>query len=68
MRTFSRCSIFRQKLADGHVSGVQKFLGLKEHERKPPSTNGKIYIVQVGTFEDRKNAEAFSSRFIKTRV
>ena len=56
---------YKQKIAEGHILGIQKFLGLKEHERKPPSTNGKLYIVQVGAFEDRKNAEAVAADLLK---
>lgn len=56
---------FRQKIANGHILGIQKFLGLKEHERKPPSKNGKLYIVQVGVFEDRENAEDLTADLLK---
>jgi N-acetylmuramoyl-L-alanine amidase len=56
---------FKQKIADGHVSGIQKFLGLKEHERKPPSETETLFIVQVGAFNDQKNAEAVVSDLLK---
>jgi N-acetylmuramoyl-L-alanine amidase len=49
----------RQRIADGHTIGLEKFLGLKKKSTEPPrSPTGKLYRVQVGAFEDRKNAEA----------
>jgi N-acetylmuramoyl-L-alanine amidase len=58
---------FLDKVAQGHVNGLQKFLGLKRIE-KPPKQNepieqptGKLYIVQVGAFEDKENAEALAA-------
>lgn len=51
---------FLEKIANGHTTGLEKFLGLKRLDRPPqpqPET-GKLYKVQVGAFEDKKNAEA----------
>lgn len=56
---------FKQKIADGHVSGIQQFLGLKEHEKKPPSEPETLFVVQVGAYSDQKNAEAVVSDLIK---
>ena len=49
---------FKQRIADGHIIGLEKFLGLKKKETQPPSDIGKFFKVQVGAFEERKNAEA----------
>jgi N-acetylmuramoyl-L-alanine amidase len=53
---------FRQQIADGHIKGLEKFLGLRKVER-PPQTKptGKLYYVQVGAFEERENAEALAA-------
>lgn len=53
-------SDFIEKIAKGHVIGLQKFLGLKKSAQPPPQPDqdNKIYIVQVGAYEDKKNAEA----------
>jgi N-acetylmuramoyl-L-alanine amidase len=60
---------FLNKLALGHVNGLQKFLGLKKIERPPqekqPVTDGKLYRVQVGAFEDKENAEALAADLTK---
>lgn len=53
------------KVAAGHVIGLEKFLGLKKIERPPkptptPAPSGKLYIVQVGAFEEKENAEALA--------
>lgn len=48
---------FKQNVADGHIIGLEKFLGLKKKETMPPSEPEKLFKVQVGAFEDRKNAE-----------
>jgi N-acetylmuramoyl-L-alanine amidase len=56
---------FRQKLADGHILGLEKFLGLKRLERPPetvkPDVGGKLYRVQVGAFEDKGHADALAA-------
>ena len=53
---------FRQKIANGHVAGIVKFLGLQlieqpkeEPIRKPKSE--KLYKVQVGAFNNEENAD-----------
>lgn len=48
---------FREKLARGHVIGMEKAFGLKKKTQQTTQTNGKLYRVQVGAFSDRKNAE-----------
>ncbi len=55
---------FLDKLAQGHVNGLEKFLGLRRIEKPPQPkqpTTGKLYIVQVGAFEDQENAEALAA-------
>lgn len=52
---------FRQKIAQGHINGFVKFLGLKTAAR-PPSTptsppTGKLWKVQTGAFSERNNAD-----------
>lgn len=60
---------FLDKIALGHVNGLQKFLGLKKIERPPqekqPTTDGKLYRVQVGAFEDKENADALAADLTK---
>jgi len=54
---------FLNKVAQGHVTGLEKFLGLKKIERPPQEkpTTGKLYRVQVGAFEHEKNANALAN-------
>lgn len=54
---------FRQKIANGHIIGVAKFLGLQPIKEKP--INEKFYRVQVGAFEDLANAEALQNDLSK---
>ena len=58
---------FLDKLAQGHVNGFEKFLGLKRIEKPPQTspTKEKLYIVQVGAFEDKENAEALAADLTK---
>lgn len=57
---------FLDKLAQGHVNGFEKFLGLKRIEKPPqPSPTEKLYYVQVGAFEDKENAEALAADLTK---
>ena len=63
---------FLDKVAQGHVNGLEKFLGLKRIEKPPqqkePSPkdpSGKLYIVQAGAFEDRENADALCTILAK---
>jgi N-acetylmuramoyl-L-alanine amidase len=58
---------FKQKVAQGHINGLEKYLGLKRLERPPESTpDGKLWIVQVGAFEEKKNAEALAADLRKS--
>ncbi|MBT2728404.1 N-acetylmuramoyl-L-alanine amidase [Bacillus sp. ISL-75] len=54
---------FKQKIAQGHINGLEKFLGLKKSAQPPPESipSGKLWIVQVGAFEQQKNAEALAA-------
>ena len=58
---------FLDQLAQGHVNGFEKFLGLKRIEKPPQTspTKEKLYIVQVGAFEDKENAEALAADLTK---
>jgi N-acetylmuramoyl-L-alanine amidase len=58
---------FLDKLAQGHVNGFEKFLGLKRIEKPPQTspTKEKLYYVQVGAFEDKENAEALAADLTK---
>jgi N-acetylmuramoyl-L-alanine amidase len=52
---------FIQRIADGHVLGLEKFFGLKKKvvspPPTPPPTSDTLYQVIVGTFKSRENAE-----------
>jgi N-acetylmuramoyl-L-alanine amidase len=52
-----KSSNFRQKIANGHIIGIVKFLGLQEIEQpmKKP-TRERFYKVQVGAFSVETNA------------
>jgi N-acetylmuramoyl-L-alanine amidase len=56
---------FRQKIANGHISGLEKFLGLKKSGAQPPPIT-KLWTVQVGAFEDKENAEAMAKDLLKS--
>lgn len=57
---------FRQKLAQGHINGLEKFLGIKKSQPPAPApNNGKLYVVQVGAFEEKKNAETLAADLTK---
>lgn len=60
-------SDFRQKIAQSHINGLQKFFGLKKSAQPPPEQikNGKLWIVQVGAFESQKNAESLAADLTK---
>ena len=49
-------SRFKADLIQGHVTGLEKFLGLKKLQTEPPMDN-KLYKVQLGAFAKRENAE-----------
>lgn len=60
---------FRQKIAQGHINGLERFLGLKKTSLPPPTEetqSGKLWIVQVGAFEEKKNAEALANDLMKS--
>jgi len=61
-----KSSSFRQKIANGHIKGIAKFLGLQKIEQptKEP-TKEKFYKVQVGAYEDLENAEAVANDLLK---
>jgi N-acetylmuramoyl-L-alanine amidase len=46
---------FLDKIAEGHVIGLEKFFGL-ERARPPDNTTGELYQVIAGTFSDYDNA------------
>lgn len=54
---------FKADLIQGHVTGLEKFLGLKKLQTEPPKTIGatggyvKLFKVQIGAFAERDNAE-----------
>lgn len=59
-------SEFREKLARGHVIGLEKALGLKRKvQASQTQHDGKLYRVQVGAFADRKNAERLAEELKK---
>lgn len=58
----------KQRIAQGHINGLEKFLGLKKIERPPqkPPTQQKLYHVQVGAFEHEENAQALAADLRKS--
>lgn len=57
---------FRQKLAQGHINGLEKFLGLKKSAQPPPTApSGKMWVVQAGAFQEKKNAESLAADLTK---
>ena len=56
---------FRQKIANGHIVGMERFLGLKKSDHPPPQEKTKIWTVQVGAFEERQNALDLEKQLIK---
>lgn len=59
--TLLKNDTFKQNVAEGHIVGLEKFLGLKKKETKPPSEPEKLYKVQIAAFEDKKRAEALAA-------
>lgn len=55
---------FLDRLATGHVIGLEKFLGLKKSIDPPRETTtaGKIYKVQLGAFANYGNAKALAEQ------
>ena len=61
-----KADAFLDRLAKGHVNGLVKFYGLKKKENAPATENdGKLYKVQIGAYEDRKNADEMEKDLIK---
>ena len=61
---------FLNKIADGHVEGLAKALGLKKKAVAKPApakttTSGKLYRVQVGAFSQKENAEKLAAELKK---
>ena len=58
-----KSSSFRQKIANGHIMGVVKFLGLQQLEQptKKP-TRERLYKVQVGAFSVETNADILAKQ------
>jgi N-acetylmuramoyl-L-alanine amidase len=54
-----------QATAEGHVIGLEKFIGLKKSQQPPESTTDTLYKVQVGSFTEKKNAEELSLQLKK---
>ena len=57
---------FLDKVAKGHVNGLVSFFGLKKKTgTTPPKDDEKLYKVQVGAYEDKKNAEGMENDLMK---
>jgi N-acetylmuramoyl-L-alanine amidase len=58
---------YRQRIAQGHINGLEKFLGLKRSAQPPPKETvpKKLWHVQVGAFENKDNAEALAKDLTK---
>jgi N-acetylmuramoyl-L-alanine amidase len=59
---------FRQKIAQGHINGLERFLGLKKAAQPPPTAEkpaSKLWKVQVGAFEDEQAARALAADLTK---
>ena len=55
-----KTSSFLDRLAQGHVNGLEKFFGLVKETRPPTDTSpvkDTLYQVIAGTFSDRENAD-----------
>jgi N-acetylmuramoyl-L-alanine amidase len=57
---------FLDRLADGHVLGLEKFIGLEKNIPPPLSEPKPLYQIIAGTFEDLENAEAFAEKLTKS--
>jgi N-acetylmuramoyl-L-alanine amidase len=56
---------FLDKVAQGHVNGLEKFLGLKKRIERPPQQPEKLYKVQVGAFAEKENAQGLADQLRK---
>jgi N-acetylmuramoyl-L-alanine amidase len=64
--TLLQRSDYLQAISQGHINGIEKFLGLRKIERPPKvDPTGKLYRVQVGAFEEKANAEALAADLTK---
>ena len=54
---------FLQKIADGHINGIVSYLGLKKKESA--LIDNKTWTVQVGSFDERSNAENLYNQLIR---
>jgi N-acetylmuramoyl-L-alanine amidase len=52
---------YLDKLARGHVNGLEKALDLKRKSSGAQAPGGTLFKVQVGAFSDRKNAETLAA-------
>ena len=60
---------FLDKISQGHVNGLVSFYGLKKKADSPPPkeepNDEKLFRVQVGAYEDRKNCDEMEKVLIK---
>ena len=60
---------FLDRIAEGHVIGLEKFLGLKKSqqppEAQPTPPKGKLYKVQLGAFASLENAQELARQVEK---
>ena len=54
---------FLQKVANGHVRGLVSYLGFKKVSNE--TIKSKVWTVQVGSFEDKENAEMLSRQLLR---
>lgn len=58
-------SAFIQKVANAHILGLEKFLGLKKTGAQPPPINNKFWVVQIGAFEEKKLAQDLAAQLMR---
>lgn len=59
-------SDYIQATAEGHVIGLEKFIGLKKSQQPPKSESTlTLYKVQVGSFAEKENAEKLAEQLKK---
>lgn len=51
--------------AEGHVIGLEKFLGLKKSQQPPDQPKETLFKVQVGSFTEEENAKALMEKLKK---
>lgn len=57
---------FLDRLADGHVLGMAKFIGLEKNIPPPELGPQALYQVIAGTFESLENAEYMAEKLLKS--